>query len=88
MSGPPAPAHCAQCGADIPRDAHACPACGADERTGWREQNIYDGLDLPDEESAPGSSMSESGRAWRIVGLILLAMVVVLVVLNRFWIAP
>ncbi|WP_255558863.1 large ribosomal subunit protein bL32 [Horticoccus luteus] len=47
MKTPP-PAECAQCGAPIPPRAHACPACGADERTGWRETSIYDGLELPD----------------------------------------
>lgn len=26
----------------------ACPACGADERTGWRESSIYDGMELPE----------------------------------------
>lgn len=54
---PSAPEECAQCGAPIPPRARACPDCGADERTGWREASIYDGLDLPpaagDEESAP-----------------------------------
>lgn len=50
MTKPP-PAECANCGAAIPRGARACPECGADERTGWRdsETSIYDGLDLPDE---------------------------------------
>ena len=44
------PSECANCGAAIPRRAKACPECGADERTGWRENDItrYDGLDLPD----------------------------------------
>ena len=57
------PEECANCGAAIPRNAKACPECGADERTGWREnaESIYDGLDLPDEafadESKPGSAM-------------------------------
>lgn len=45
----PPPDECANCGAEIPRNARACPNCGADERTGWRESSIYDGLDLPDE---------------------------------------
>ena len=42
------PAECANCGAAIPRRARACPECGADERTGWRENDAtrYDGLDL------------------------------------------
>ncbi|WP_083767863.1 zinc ribbon domain-containing protein [Opitutus terrae] len=43
------PPECAQCGATIPPHALACPECGADERTGWREASIYDGLELPDE---------------------------------------
>ena len=45
----PPPEECANCGAVIPRGAKACPECGADERTGWRETSGYDGLDLPDE---------------------------------------
>jgi len=43
------PEECAVCGAEIPRNAKSCPECGADERTGWRETGVYDGLDLPDE---------------------------------------
>ena len=45
----PPPRECANCGTVIPRGAKACPECGADERTGWREQSLYDGLDLPEE---------------------------------------
>ncbi len=51
-----APPECANCGADIPAGALSCPECGADERTGWRETDLYDGLDLPPEawgEEAP-----------------------------------
>ncbi len=43
----PPPEECANCGAAIPRNAHACPECGADERIGWREESPGDGLDLP-----------------------------------------
>lgn len=50
----PPPSECAQCGAAIPPNARACPECGADERTGWRESSIYDGLDLPDEAGSDG----------------------------------
>ncbi len=49
MAERPAPEECANCGAAIPRGAKACPECGADERTGWRETSVYDNLDLPDE---------------------------------------
>ncbi len=43
------PEECANCGADIPSRARSCPECGADERTGWRKIDLYDGIDLPDE---------------------------------------
>ena len=41
---------CPNCGAEVPRDARACPECGSDEQTGWSEQARTDGLDLPDPE--------------------------------------
>lgn len=43
------PEICPVCGASVPRTALACPECGADERSGWKE-DPDDGLDLPDEE--------------------------------------
>lgn len=58
-SRPPPPAECAQCGAAIPPNARACPECGADERTGWRETSIYDGLDLPGD----GDDADDGGNA-------------------------
>lgn len=75
----PPPDECAQCGADIPPRAHACPECGADERTGWREQSIYDGLELPepDDERPPHSPRRSAGMPWYW----LVAIVVVLLVL-------
>ena len=92
------PASCAVCGADIPPSARACPGCGADERTGWREPSIYDGLDLPEsafedesdagERAARGEAEERKARFWWIVAVAMLVVVVVLVVLNRFWVAP
>jgi hypothetical protein len=43
------PEICPVCGEEVPAGALACPECGADERSGWREE-VVDGLDLPDEE--------------------------------------
>ncbi len=62
-SGPPE--DCANCGAAIPPRAKACPACGADERTGWRERSVYDGLDLPEAayDDEPKASVRR-GLAW------------------------
>ena len=60
------PEECANCGAAIPRKAHACPHCGADERTGWRETSVYDGLNLPDSAYDDGgaSKQRRQGLAW------------------------
>jgi hypothetical protein len=37
---------CPVCGGTVNRGAHACPHCGADERTGWSDQTYLDGIDL------------------------------------------
>ena len=50
------PSECANCGTEIPPRANACPDCGADERTGWRENDIYDGLDLTEDAWSDGES--------------------------------
>jgi hypothetical protein len=77
-----APEECANCGAQIQRGARSCPECGADERTGWRETSIYDGLDLPDPEPDPNEKPTQPGLTlgWKIagVGLIVLAVVLAL----------
>jgi hypothetical protein len=80
------PDECANCGAAIPRSARACPECGADERSGWREPNPYDGLNLPDEaytdEEAPANQTSVPPRIngiawyWWAVGIGLLVLLV------------
>jgi RNA polymerase subunit RPABC4/transcription elongation factor Spt4 len=85
--GEPPPEECANCGALIPRHAKACPECGADERTGWRERSIYDDLDLPedawkDDVTEPAkrvaSPMRINGVAWYwwIVGAVLAAVLI------------
>ncbi len=79
------PEFCANCGAPIPRHAVACPECGADERTGWRDTSGYDGLDLPDGGAgeAEAASRPTLGRPpgwrhplqwyWVAIGLLLIA---------------
>lgn len=69
------PAVCANCGADIPPKSLACPECGADERTGWREQSIYDGLDLPD-EAYPAEKPLRRGwpLGWKITAIVLIVL--------------
>ncbi len=43
------PEICPNCGAEVPREARACPECGADEQTGWSEDAHAQRLGLPDE---------------------------------------
>lgn len=80
----PPPEECANCGAEIPRDAKACPACGADERTGWRETSVYDDLDLPesaygdegDNSPKPGNRVNGIAWYWWAVGVALIILLV------------
>jgi hypothetical protein len=44
------PETCPNCGAEVPRNARACPECGSDEQTGWSEETHVDGLNLPEEK--------------------------------------
>ena len=75
----PPPDECANCGARIPRDARACRECGADETTGWREQSVYDDLDLPDEAFDDTSKRAAPARRrvswyWLGTALVLIAL--------------
>jgi len=48
---PKTPEVCPVCGEDVPRDALACPNCGADHNSGWGEHaETYDAVDLPDDD--------------------------------------
>jgi hypothetical protein len=45
------PKRCPVCGEDVPSEALACPECGADHNSGWRENaGVYDAVDLADED--------------------------------------
>ncbi len=82
---PSAPPECAQCGEAIPPGAYACPHCGADERTGWRESDYLDGVDLPPAEDAPeqpGPQSFFSGWVGRALLLGLLLLLITTWVLN------
>jgi hypothetical protein len=41
MKRKPAPEICPVCGEDVPRNALACPECGADHNSGWREDAAH-----------------------------------------------
>lgn len=90
MQKQPRPDHCANCGAAIPPKASACPECGADERTGWAEQDIYDGLDLPEDEETQAydsrSRQKQEGHRWLwlSVGIVLVLLLILGVLRIRF----
>jgi hypothetical protein len=80
-SHPKPPEVCPVCGEDVPARALACPECGADHNSGWRE-DIHDGIDLPDEEfdydefvrNEFGASPVPKGirPIWWVAGIVLL----------------
>ncbi|MGR3318626.1 MAG: zinc-ribbon domain-containing protein [Candidatus Anammoxibacter sp.] len=49
---------CPNCGVELPLKAIVCSECGSDENTGWSDETMYDGLDLPDIDDSAESSMS------------------------------
>ena len=81
-----APTECPVCGEAVPRNARACPGCGADERSGWNEEATrYDGLDLPDSafDDEPQATPSRgSGLLWPVVGFVTLAAVITAFILR------
>ena len=83
-----APKVCPVCGEDVPRGALACPECGADHTSGWREDaEVYDAVDLPDEEfNYEEFAKQEFGpfrrpaikRVWWITAILLIAALIVI----------
>ena len=64
------PSECPVCGAAVPAKAKACPNCGADERSGWNEDEArYDGLDLPDSSYEDDDAPSPRRRATTPTGI-------------------
>jgi len=87
------PEICPVCGEDVPRGALACPECGADHNSGWREDaERYDGIDLPDEfnyeeftRSEFGSSVKPAGisAVWWVTAIVVLALTLLYFFVGR-----
>ena len=75
---------CPNCGADVDAGALACPECGSDERTGWSENSLYDGLDLPDEAFDEEHSESNHKTYRKDVLLMGFAGILLLIFVLRF----
>ena len=73
---------CPVCGELVPRNAKACPECGACEKSGWGADAGSDGWSAPDEDfdyesfvaaefgGKPKTSRKE--KLWRVAGVIIL----------------
>jgi len=87
------PEICPVCGEDVPRGVLACPECGADHNSGWREDaERYDGIDLPDEfnyeeftRSEFGSSAKPAGisAVWWVTAIVVLALTLLYFFVGR-----
>ena len=62
---------CPVCGEAVPRNALACPECGADHNSGWREDaETYGGLDLPEQDFNYDEFVREEfGSRWKPAGI-------------------
>ena len=75
------PGDCPVCGEFMAAGARACRECGSCEKTGWKDEADYDGLDLPDEafEDEPrrpaGSGSLLKGVWWTAAVVLLVAMI-------------
>lgn len=89
-----APAVCPVCGEDVPRGALACPECGADHNSGWREDaDTYDGVDLPEsfdyeefaqrEFGAPAPGSPGIKIVWWLTAILALVLIVLYFVVIR-----
>ena len=86
------PETCPVCGEDVPSNALACPECGADHNSGWREDaESYDGLDLPEEFDYDEFARREFSRSpkpagistvWWITAVILVVLTLLFLVLG------
>jgi uncharacterized protein (UPF0212 family) len=86
---PRAPELCPVCNVEIPSGALACPECGADHNSGWREDaDVYDGVNLPDDDfnyydfvkREFGSRVKPLGlkMVWWIAGIVLIATLILM----------
>lgn len=65
------PGYCPNCGEFVEAGQKACGECGSCSETGWNEDSVYDGIELPEEG---GHGLKESRMLGTLVGLALLAL--------------
>ena len=91
---PEAPDVCPVCGEDVPRSSLACPECGADHNSGWREDaDTYDAVDVPNEDfnydefirKEFGSALKPAGVkiGWWIAAIVLIVILLMIYLYAR-----
>lgn len=74
---------CPNCGEEVRAGALACPECGSDASTGWSEDTLYDGLDLPDPGYGPESPPRPRSRVpWTAIWIAMILLFVLAFVLR------
>lgn len=91
---------CPACGAEVQGNALACPECGADEKTGWSHDTIYDGTDIEDpaefdyddwkrrEGDAREPRRTRKQWFWWVIGLLILGALLWVFVIQRWCAIP
>ena len=77
------PEICPVCGEDVPKEALACPECGADHNSGWRaDADTYEALDLPEQDFNYDEFVRrEFGRSVKPAGIKMIWWITAIVVL-------
>ena len=81
MSSFTPPGDCPNCGEYVPAGSASCRECGSCPNSGWSEGSVYDGLDLPGEDSPMEKKKDPVKRL--ILASLLLAAVFVLWLLTK-----
>jgi rubredoxin len=91
---------CPACGAEVSGNALACPECGADGKTGWSADTIYDGTDIEDQDEfdhddwklrevdGRGPRRTKGQWFWWAIGLLVLGALVWLFVVRHWCAIP
>jgi len=66
---------CPNCGTEVRVGSASCTGCGSDDNTGWSDNTIYDGIDLPEsyEEHSKFHDKKKNSHLFSVfVGILLL----------------
>ena len=80
------PGDCPVCGEHVEEGSASCRSCGSCPQSGWSEDAVYDGLDLPAEsfgESEIAVTKGKSTTKRLVLAVALLIGVVILFVLTK-----